>query len=345
MRKLRILTVILTVIFLTATGGYFLLHSPKPLQPELSSAIKQTSVESGGIERAYAFYVPARLTDKPPLLFVLHGSSQSIEDIRRYTGYEFERLADQFGFIVVYPNGFRHNWNDCRKAAAYPARTEKIDDEGLIRRLIGIFRKEYGVDPAQVFAAGYSNGGHLAYRFALEMPEEIRAVAAIGANLPTPDNCDCIASGKAVSVLIMNGTEDPINPYEGGEVSLFGFRKRGTVLSSLASARYFAALAGYGPTPFRTFTLPHRMKDDETLVTENIWKADGKPEIVLCSVVNGGHVIPQPVFRAPRLLGKTTSDLNGPLAIWNFFARQSLDHPGRRAFHSPNIMRNLDLLK
>jgi polyhydroxybutyrate depolymerase len=46
------------------------------------------------------------------------------------------------------------------------------------------------------------------------------------------------------------------------------------------------------------------------------------PEIALYSIIEGGHLIPQLVFRAPRLLGRTTSDLNGPGEIWDFFTRQ-----------------------
>lgn len=56
--------------------------------------------------------------------------------MRLCTGYEFDCLADQHGFVVIYPDGYRRNWNDCRKYATFPAKRENIDDIGFIRTLI-----------------------------------------------------------------------------------------------------------------------------------------------------------------------------------------------------------------
>ena len=67
-------------------------------------------------------------------------------------------------------------------------------------------------------------------------------IAAISANLPTDDNSICQKAGRAVPVAIINGTADPINPYGGGRVTLFGFGDRGTVVSSAESAAQFARL-------------------------------------------------------------------------------------------------------
>jgi polyhydroxybutyrate depolymerase len=323
MRKIRVVLGILGVVGVIAIGGYtYFLYTPKPEQPKLSAVVQHATIRVGTLDRSYTFYIPAHLPNKAPLLFVLHGSLQDVEDIRRFTGYEFERLADANGFIVVYPAGFEHNWNDCRKSATYPAKIQNIDDKGLIQALIARFRQDHGADAARVFVTGYSNGGHLAYRLALELPSEIAGIAAFGANLPTPDNSDCIESGKPIPVLIMNGTRDPINPYEGGKVTLFGFGSRGTVRSSVESARYFAKLAGYTDTPTETVTLPHQNKSDPTSVRRDVWRASGMPDISFYSIIEGGHLVPQPIFRAPRVLGRTTSDLDGPAEIWGFFSRQ-----------------------
>jgi polyhydroxybutyrate depolymerase len=51
--------------------------------------------------------------------------------MRLFTGYEFDRLADQHGYIAIYPDGYRRNWNDCRKDATFPAKRDNIDDIGL----------------------------------------------------------------------------------------------------------------------------------------------------------------------------------------------------------------------
>jgi polyhydroxybutyrate depolymerase len=57
---------------------------------------------------------------------------------------------------------------------------------------------------------------------ALEMPDTFAALAAVAANLPIEANLDCQPSQRPVSIAILNGTNDPINPYNGGLVTLFG---------------------------------------------------------------------------------------------------------------------------
>lgn len=301
--------------------GYFL-YAPKPALPVLSAALQHERIELGGLQRDYAFYIPAKLPANAPLVFVLHGSLQTIDDIRTFSAYEFERLADQHGFIVVYPQGFEKNWNDCRRTADYPARTQNIDDKGLIAALIQRFASQHGADPQRAFLAGYSNGGQLGLRIALENPTLLAGVAAFAANLPSDDNLDCQASGQPVPVLLMNGTRDPINPYNGGVVTLFGVGNRGTVRSAYESALYFANLAGYPRDAVHSSVVWSEPTRRDQRVSLDQWPASGQPEVALYSVIGGGHLLPQAGFRAPRLLGPTLSGFDGPQVIWDFFARQ-----------------------
>ena len=197
--------------------------APTLKSPKLSASVQRATIQVGRMNRSYLFYAPRDLPANPPLVFALHGATQNAGRMRVSTGFEFERLADAHGFIVIYPDGYRNHWNDCRKAASYAARTENINDEAFILALIERFHSTLNADQTRVFVMGYSNGGHMAYRLALEMPERITAIAAVAANMPTDDNCDCRKSGRPIPVMIMNGTKDPINPNGGGKISLFGF--------------------------------------------------------------------------------------------------------------------------
>jgi polyhydroxybutyrate depolymerase len=100
------------------------------------------------------------------------------EMMRKWTGYEFDQWADRKGFVVVYPDGYKHNWNDCHKNATFPAKLENIDDMGFIHALIARMAQEHGIDTKHVFVLGYSNGGQMAFRLAIETPDEVAAVAA-----------------------------------------------------------------------------------------------------------------------------------------------------------------------
>jgi polyhydroxybutyrate depolymerase len=226
--------------------------------------------------------------------------------MRQYSNYEFDELADQHGFLVVYPDGFDNTWNDCRGGSPFASKRLKIDDVGFIEALLNHEIAARGIDRKRVFAAGWSNGAQLAYRLALEHPEDFAGVAAISASVPVKENLDCGQIDQPIPVMIINGTADPINPFRGGMVNLGGARL-GNVLSSEDTAKYWAKLLNVTTAP-QAATLPHRA--GSTSVNSMTWMKDGTPAVVLHSVLNGGHGMP--------LRGE---DLDSPVAIWDFFSK------------------------
>ena len=132
-----------------------------------------------GMQRTFIVYTPKSLKANAPLLFVFHGSGGDGESMRDATGFEFDLLADRDGFVVVYPDGYQNTWNDCRKASPQPARRMNIDDESFVEAMIAKEAADHNVDRKRVFSAGWSNGGQLGYRFAMERPNQLAAVAAV----------------------------------------------------------------------------------------------------------------------------------------------------------------------
>jgi polyhydroxybutyrate depolymerase len=321
------------VLVLTLAGGAALwawgLRTPAYPQPALTGKVEQRRLDVGGISRSFLVYIPERRVDPVPVLLVLHGSGSSAERMRSATGWAFEQIADREGALVVYPEGFERHWNDCRVEGDFAARRLAVDDVAFLRAVVA----RLGGDPAlgarqiaadEVFATGLSNGGHMALRLALEAPDFVAGVAAIAASLPAESNSGCTASGKAVPVLLLHGDEDPISPYEGGEIwSLGSFNRRGAVQPALATARYFSSLAGFVEPPFE-----HRYPDndpaDGTVATRMVWSAGDRPEVDLITVHGGGHTIPHPVKTMPRILGRTSHDVPAADEIWRFFRRQLL---------------------
>ena len=102
-------------------------------------------------------------------------------------------------------------------------------------------------------------------------------------------------------------------------VTVGGDSSRGLVRSALDTARYWAALAGYtGKGAFAVW--PERAADDSTTVESTLWSAVGKQPVQLLTVVGGGHTIPHPVFRLPRILGRTSHEFEAAEVIWEFFS-------------------------
>jgi polyhydroxybutyrate depolymerase len=316
--KVMALLVGLAVVAVVLAWWWFL--RPDSMEPPaLPGAVQSGSLQHEGHERSWLAYVPAAISPAPALVLVMHGSMSSGTQMREMTRYGFDVLAERFGFIAVYPDGYQQHWNDCRGSANYAANLENIDDVGFLRALVQRMVDERGVDPARVFATGLSNGGHMAYKLGLEAPQLVAAIAAVGANLPVAASMDCQPLGEPVATLVMNGTADPVNPYDGGLVEIMGDASRGEVLSSAATAAYWAGLAGYeGEGEHHAW--PRQDPQDATSVQSTDWSAAGKVPVSLVTIVGGGHTVPNPVFNLPRILGPTSHQLDGPEVIWAFFS-------------------------
>ncbi len=295
-------------------------YSPAPADPGLSGRFVSGAISAGGRQRTYLLYVPKKLPKGAPLVVALPGSLQNAQKMRTWTGYGFDRLADQHSFALIYLDGFEGYWNACNRVGDYAANKLEIDDVGFIVKAVDETVQQVGVDPAKVFAVGISRGGGMALRLALEAPSRFRAVAAVAASLPDGDNYKCAPKEGASSVLIMNGTKDPLNPFLGGDVKLYGLLvNRGHVMSSIDSAKFFAERAKITSQPQVT-VIP---KANGAALRRTTWLGSENNEVELDAIQGGGHGIPQQYWRAPRFLGPTVSDIDGPGLVWDFFARQS----------------------
>ena len=303
--------------FLLAKRWY--LHPDTMEPPRLAGRMEAGSLEHDGLVRTWRAYIPALREGPPPLVLVLHGSRGDGQRMLEGTRYGFNILAEQYGFIPVYPDGYEQHWNDCRAGADYSANERNIDDVGFLQALVREMQVRHGTDPSRVYAAGMSNGGQMAYRMGLEAPASVAGIAAIAANLPVEDNMDCTPTGEAVATLIINGTEDPVNPYGGGVVEIFGNNSRGQVRSAQETAQYWSGLAGYAGEGAR-HVWPERAGDDGTSVESMQWSAAGSPAVTLITVTGGGHTIPHTEYRLPRILGRTSHEFDAAEVIWVFFS-------------------------
>ena len=117
------------------------------------------------------------------------------------------KLADQAGFVVVYPDGLKKKWN---VSGAAPE-----DNVQFVHALIDQMQQLRSIDPHRVYVVGLSNGGILAQKLACEAPDRIAAIATVAASLPVQFSSHCQAQ-KPVSLLMVNGTADSVVPWQGG---------------------------------------------------------------------------------------------------------------------------------
>ncbi len=253
-----------------------------------------------------------------PAVFVLHGGLGSGEQAEEFSG--FDALADRDGFVVIYPDGLRRQWNDGREGG--PARPS-VDDVGFLAALAARAVADHGADPHRLYVVGISNGGMMALRLACERSRLFAGFAAVIANLPRSLRTGCRPE-VPVPVLVMAGTADPLVPFEGGGVGFLG--GRGQVISARDTVGLFVDRNGCRPLP-ETTLLPDPRRDDGSRV-RRLWHRPcrGGSEVLFYVVEGGGHTWPgRPIRGLPaRLVGPTNLDIDATALIWEFFQRHAL---------------------
>jgi polyhydroxybutyrate depolymerase len=239
--------------------------------------------------RTFRYYRPATAIKEGSLLFIMHGSGGSSSDMLKHTT-KLEAMAAKDKLLLVYPDGYRHYWNECRKYSTAVANKENINENAFFSEMISYFKTKYGISENRIFAAGFSGGGHMAYKLGLTMPAQIKAIAAVVANMPDSASCDCTMSGKALPVLIINGTDDGTNPYYGGEMFVNN-NSYGVVRSTQNTFGYWASLAGYSGTPEKEL-LPDTDTSDHKTIERYAYHQPGKPPVTLLKVIGGKHDYP-----------------------------------------------------
>lgn len=275
-----------------------------------------------GNERSYVVYEPGGTYKHKsyPLIIALHGGGGSARSMLRLTQGRFNEIAEEEGALVVYPEGLRRFWNEGRKKPVSFSHRNNIDDVGFIKAMVEALQEEYSIDAARIFVTGISNGGLMAYRLACELPDMIAGVASVTASFPEDVLPEC-QSVEGISLLMMNGTDDPLLPYDGGMIVAYGI-ERGKVISTEATIEHWLKQNECGLHSEKDL-LPDTAQRDQTTVTRyNYTGCDSGVKIELYRIEGGGHTWPggRQYLREDRI-GKTSRDINACNEIWKFFKR------------------------
>ena len=264
-----------------------------------------------GLERSYRLYVPDGLSRFPgprPLVLVLHGGGGSSREVRYSTRGRFDSLAEENGFLVLYPDAVNRMWDTGSGDMSRGLRSRR-DDHGYLAALIAAVAREHPVDPTRVFATGVSRGGMMAFALACDTPGLLRAIAPVAMPLPSAEAADC-ARGGSLGLLLIHGTAAPFVPYTGGPINL-GRRDRDRVLSAAKTMEFFARRNGCdGVVSERIGRVEHRSLTGCAVPTG------------FYSVEGGGHGWPGGLkVRTGGRAGPVNTDISAPDEIWSFFSR------------------------
>ena len=268
---------------------------------KLNAQVVNDSILIDGHYRTFHFNLPLKNSANANLIFVLHGSGGNGLKAMKSAANLFD-IANKENLLILFPDGYLKNWNECRKNAPAAANVENIDENIFFSKMIDYCGTKYFINRQKVFAIGTSGGSHMVYKLAMTMPEKFKAITAIVANLPEANNMDCIEKKAPIAVMIINGTNDLTNPYNGG----ISAKNKGLVVSTEDTFHYWATINGYKGSPSME-KLPDLEPDGKT-IEKYTFKQKGKPEVVLLKIINGEHNNPK--------------DIDVFLESWNFFKRQ-----------------------
>jgi polyhydroxybutyrate depolymerase len=309
MKALKIIFLVILLAAIAVLGVHRLLALPGDTDG---------SITVDGLERTYLLHVPSGYDGSHalPLVLALHGRLGTGPGQERLS--HLDKLSDARGFVAVYPDGLDRSWADGRGVTS--SDKNGVNDVKFISELIAKLHGEYKIDPGRVYATGMSNGGFMSGRLACDLADKIVAVGIVAASVSTNTAANC-KPAKPVSVLIMQGTKDPLVPFQGGAMGKNG--DRGNILSHEATVEKFAQLDRCA-TPLRHTHTSDMAKDETSIDVVTYSNCAAEAEVRGYAIENGGHTWPGGLQYLPELIvGKTTRNMDGSETIWEFFAVHS----------------------
>lgn len=318
--------------------------------PEASVASPDGSLVYNWIvskSRDYRLYVPAGYAKgkAAPLVVMLHGCKQDPESFA--AGTRMNRLADEYGFLVLYPkqsvlaNGYScWNWFDPRTQA-------RGGEAAIVMAMIDQITSRYSVDANRIYVAGISAGGAFAAILA-SCYADVFAAAAVHSGFPYG-----VADNPIGGLRVM----EKAYPYDAEKSGLAAFECRGSgrrtmpmlVIHGNADDKVLPKAAG---DVIRQFAQVDDLCDDgkdndsvaATQLTQKTVAAesgnhayvvstlsrDGKPLLQEVLVTGLGHAWSGGDDGRSRAQDRVNpyNDPQGPDAsrmMWNFFAQHTRD--------------------
>jgi polyhydroxybutyrate depolymerase len=280
------------------------------------------SISVDGATRTFTAQLPE--TRPAPLVIVLHGNTQSGEDMVTRTAWPSVAKRERFG--VVFPDGLNRAWADLRPNGKRASRVppDGTDDVAFIAKLVAKFVSDGSADPRRIYVTGISNGGAMTMTMICKRAELFAAAASVIMNLTDESAAACHPS-RPVPILMMNGTADTLVPYRGGRgTSRFAVDGFWSTEQTLA---FWQRANGCDEQETTRVDLDDRDATDHSTVTRIVSHCPTGRDVVLYRVNEGGHRMPGRFSdaRFPRMvdyvLGPQNHDIDGAEVIWEFFKR------------------------
>lgn len=298
---------------LTLTVIFFGLHA--------QSGQTSKTMQYGGVERQYIEYIPANVLSPAPILFVLHGLGDDMSNMFNSTG--FKQIADQHGWIVIVPQALEASamgqnmgtaWNSGITASLMGytiAVNEDVDDSGFIMAILDDEIANSNADANNVFVTGFSMGGFMSNRLAIEHGDRIKAIASVSGTIG--NQMQNSTPNAHVSTMHIHGTADGTVGYENADFNL-QIVTVSVGLGAEATTDYWRNFNQCSSTP-STYNYPDNMNDGLTFERYEYTGGTNGTRTVFIKVNGGDHTW----YYTPN------NDIDYTTEIYNFFAGNTVN--------------------
>ena len=277
--------------------------------PNWTSATTGTIISSGE-KREYLLYVPKSYDRaKPvPLVIGMHTSMSWASSSMAVS--QWNQVADEHGFIVVYPEGTGYGPKSWEMAGSETP--SRMPDVVFISELIDKLESSYNIDKTRIYANGMSNGGGMAFVLSCTLSDRIAAVGMVSAGLD-PEWSWC-TDHRPVPVIAFHGTADPICPYNGGQSKLGG----GTFPNVPGFMETWSRRNQCGPKPVESAVAADVTRSQYT-------NCAGGADVMLYTVKGEGHQWPGGKrVAAEWMIGPYSRSIDATRQMWAFFGDHQL---------------------
>jgi polyhydroxybutyrate depolymerase len=273
-------------------------------------------------ERQFMIHLPPSFSNakKLPIIFAFHGGGGEYKKTIRY--YKLNDLADENGFIVVYPNAVNKAWSMSGVISRAKKMNDGVDDVKFISILLDNLIADYKVDSNHVFCTGISRGGIFSLYLAWQLSERITAIAPVCASIPESIVND-FSFKHSTPVLLINGTEDPLISYTGGPGKLAGRNAESQTANMLPTEELVNKIVKMNncqSAPVVTNLADNDPNDDCTATDYSYSCNDSRVEFI--KIINGGHAWPGGIQYLPKMIiGKVCKDFKAEEKVFEFFKK------------------------
>ena len=223
-------------------------------------------------QRQYMLFEPSDRDGALPVMYFLHGLGDNIT--RCNNEMHFGNLAERYGWVIVVPQALSVSgytmWNAGLGGSA--------DDAGFLLALLDTLIADGKVNSDSVFFTGFSMGGFMTHRMAIEHGDRITACAPVSGLIAFAFADD--VPPEPVRMMHIHGTSDDVVGWNGSSAYF------GTIGISVDSVvNFWTGWNNCDATP-TVDTLPDRVNDGLRFVR---FTYSGEAEFQLLKVIGGSH--------------------------------------------------------